>query len=308
MATDLLRLLARGQPVLMDGAMGTELERRGLQIEEQGWSATALQDHSSIVQSVHEDYLRAGSRIHIVNSFALARHVLDPIGLDDRFEQLNQQSVRLFDRAVSTTNIDRNLVWAAGSISTFSAGSDRNQLPERKQFAKNCFDQAEILAQAGVDLFALEMLFDVEFSSTMLDAVIPFGLPVILGFTCEWKTEQGKDLIVTRGLDGSTRSLEEVLSTMLNKLSYPELIPAIMHSDIDTTHQALNILRQYFSGPVAAYPNSGEFNNLRMNFDTVCSPEQFAQAAMDWIQSDVSIIGGCCGIGPDHITELQSQL
>ncbi len=303
-----MQMLDNKQLILMDGALGTELERRGVPIEERGWSATAIRDHGAIVQSVHEDYLRAGSKIHIVNSFALARHVLDPIGLADQFEWFNRHSVELFDRAVSALGMDRDTLWLAGSISTFSAASDRSKLPQSKQLARNCLDQAEILANAGVDLFALEMLFDEEVSTIMLDAVRSFELPVILGFTCEWANTGSKDLVVTRGLDGVTRPLGEVLTKLRGKCQFPGLIPAIMHSDIDVTQRALGILRQHFTGPLVAYPNSGEFSNLRMNFDTVCSPKQFADAALQWIQSGAAIVGGCCGIGPRHIAELHSRL
>jgi len=296
------------RPILMDGAMGTELERRGLKIEGRGWSAMALKNHSAIVQSVHEDYLRAGAKIHIVNSFALARHVLQPLGLVEHFELLNRQAVGLFDCAVATTGLDRRALWAAGSISTFFAGSDRSKLPDRNQLSKNCRMQAEILANAGVDLFALEMLFDLEISMTMLEAVKPFELPVILGFTCEWNESNSSDVVVTRSLDGTARPLDSLLSMVFKTCHYQELIPAIMHSDIDITYKALKILRQYFSGPVAVYPNSGRFNNLRMDFDSVCSPIEFVNASIDWMQSEVAILGGCCGIGPKHIAELNTRL
>lgn len=303
-----MQMLTGDPPNLMDGALGTELERRGLPIEEQGWSAMALQQHGVIVQSIHEDYLRAGSVIHIVNSFALARHVLKPVGLAERLEWMNRQSVNLFDRAVSATGLDRNGLWAAGSISTFSANSDRSKLPKSRELLKNYQEQAGVLVDAGIDLFALEMLFDVDLSLTMLEAVEPFGLPLILGLTCEWDREGNKDQVVTRSLDGVSRSLGEVLNELLGCCRHHKIIPAIMHSDIDVTHAALGILRQQFNAPVAAYPNSGSFSNLRMNFDSVCSPREFANASIDWIQEGVSIVGGCCGIGPKHIAELRTRL
>lgn len=71
-SNDLMAILRRGQTLLMDGALGTELERHGLAIEGRGWSALAVRDHGDVIRHIHRDYLDAGARLHIVNSFALA--------------------------------------------------------------------------------------------------------------------------------------------------------------------------------------------------------------------------------------------
>ena len=74
-STDFMTHIRRGEFVLMDGALGTELERRGVPFEGAGWSALAVRDHGDVIRQTHADYIRAGARIHIVNSFALARTV-----------------------------------------------------------------------------------------------------------------------------------------------------------------------------------------------------------------------------------------
>ena len=115
---DFMTPIRSGDFVLMDGAMGTELERRGIDFEGDGWSALAVSDFGPTIQAIHEDYLKSGARLHIVNSFALAHHVLDPLGLGDRFEVFNRQVVQNFDDAVANQGVDRRSVWAAGSLST----------------------------------------------------------------------------------------------------------------------------------------------------------------------------------------------
>ena len=297
----------QGEFVLMDGALGTELERRGVPMEGTGWSAFAVRDYGDVIREVHEDYIRAGAKLHIVNSFALARHVLEPVGLGAEFEQLNRQAVIFFDDAVARTGVDRESLWAAGSLSTFAANSDRSLLPQGEALVSNYRDQARILHQAGVDLFALEMLFDIDVSLAIFGAVADFGLPVIMGFTCDRNDGDGSEIITARGMGCPEMSLQQVLHTVIDTVDSNNVIFSIMHSEPDTTDAALAVLKTCWDGPVAIYPNSGRFVDLRMQFDTVCSIDEFQRAANRWIDAGTQIVGGCCGIGPAHIKELASR-
>jgi len=305
---DLLAMLRGHQTLLMDGALGTELERHGLPIEGEGWSALAVRDYGDVIRDIHRDYLGAGARLHIVNSFALARHVLEPIGLGAEFARLNRRAMELFDEAVEAAGMARESLWAAGSISTFCANSDRRLLPKGDVLVANCRDQAQVLRTAGADLFALEMLFDIDVSLAMLEAVNDFDVPVIVGFTCGWG-EQGDRQVTTRpGLGLQSQPLAEVLSGVVEASNPENLILSIMHSDADVTDAALALLRRYWDGPVAIYPNSGHFVDLQLQFDSVCSEDEFARAADGWLRQGVQIVGGCCGIGPSHIRRLSGKL
>jgi S-methylmethionine-dependent homocysteine/selenocysteine methylase len=303
-ATDFMGCIRAGEFVLMDGALGTELERRGVPFAGEGWSALAVRDHGDVVRGVHADYINAGAKLHIVNSFALARHVLEPLGLGDQFEQLNRQAVGLFDDAAKEVGVARNRLWAAGSLSTFAANSDRSLLPRGEALVTNYRDQAKVLLAAGVDLFALEMLFDIDVSLAMLKAVEGLGLPVILGFTCERDPGDATALITHGGMGSQVLSLEDVLRRVIDAIESNDVILSIMHSEAEVTDAALEILSRYWDGPMAVYPNSGHFVDLHMQFDSVCSVETFQHAAHKWITAGVQIVGGCCGIGPAHIQGL----
>ena len=74
--SDLRQRLHGGEVVVLDGAMGTELEKRGVPMDDAAWSAAALMTHTDTVREVHEDYIRAGADIITTNTFATARHVL----------------------------------------------------------------------------------------------------------------------------------------------------------------------------------------------------------------------------------------
>lgn len=305
---ELMAIIGRNESVLMDGALGTELERRGLPIEGEGWSALAVRDQAAVIADVHRDYIEAGARVHIVNSFALARHVLEPLGIGADFETLNRRSVELFEQAVTRAGADRDALWAAGSLSTFAANSDRSRLPRGEILVANVHDQARILLDAGVDVFALEMLFDVDVSQAMLQAVAGFGLPIIVGFTCEWGGQGGRNVITHSGIDHAPVMLEDVLAPVIESADSSALILAIMHSDADVTGAALQVLRRFWDGPIAIYPNSGHFVDLHLQFDSVCSDAEFERVALGWLRQGVQIVGGCCGIGPSHIRRLGGKL
>ncbi len=303
-----MQCLREGGFMLMDGALGTELERRGVPFEGAGWSALAVRDHGATVRRVQEDYIRAGAEIHIVNSFALARHVLEPLGLGDEFEDLNRRAVTLFDEATAHCGVERGSLWAAGSLSTFAAHSDRGHLPKGEALVANFRRQAEILAAAGVDLFALEMLFDTEISQALLAALSDSELPVILGFCCDRDRRDGSGITTKLGMGSPVRPFADILPAVLEAADPRRSVAAIMHSDLEVTDAALDILRDHWDGPLAVYPNSGYFVDLHMQFDSVCEVAEFTAAARRWMEAGVHIVGGCCGIGPAHIADLRDAV
>ncbi len=303
---DLMKALQEPGPILMDGAMGTELEFRGAPMDGIAWSATAMASHPQLVREIHSDYLRAGAQIHIVNSFSLARHVLEPAGLGDQVESFNRLAVELCRAALEPATRPQ---WIAGSLSSFGEKGDRSKLPSGAVLAANYSEQATVLKEAGVDLFALEMLNDFEITKAMMAAVMTTGLPMILGFTCEDDGAGGVAPLRAMGLDREELTLDILLPRLLAEIpaGYPSLV-AVMHCEFDVSDAALEVVQRHWQGPVAVYPNSGEIILPNCLFDTVCAPEVFADAAMRWVGKGVQIVGGCCGLGPSHLAALRDRL
>ena len=293
--------------MLLDGAMGTELDRRSAGIDTQVWSARAMGADAEIVRAVHDDYVAAKAEIHTVNSFALARHVLEPAGLGVEVEAYNRQAVALCRTAIDSASAHRER-WIAGSLSTYAAESDRSKLPDPATLRRNYSEQADILAEAGVDMLMLEMLFDEEITLVMAEAAASTGLPVCVGFTLRFCPDE--ETIETHRSDvGRGLHFEDVLTEVLASLpNSVHTTIAIMHSEFDVTDAALETLRTQWKGPVAIYPNSGTHRQSMWRFDTVCSPEAFVSAAERWLGLGVNIVGGCCGVGPAHIKALAKHL
>ena len=91
--------LADGSVVLLDGAMGTELQRRGVAMDAVDWCGTALVTDADTIHAIHVEYMRAGAEIHIANTFAAGRHVLTPAGLGDETVVLNRLAINLVRQA-----------------------------------------------------------------------------------------------------------------------------------------------------------------------------------------------------------------
>ena len=85
-------------------------------------------------------------------------------------------------------------------------------------------------------------------------------------------------------------------------------LAAIMHSDVYITGPALEAVRSAWEGPTGAYPESGYFIMPHWQFVDIIAPEDFAAAAMEWVSQGVELVGGCCGIGIEHIRALAKRL
>lgn len=289
--------LDRGEVVILDGAMGTELERRGVPMDTVAWDAAALFTHPDTVREVHEDYIRAGADVIITNTFATARHVLEPAGMGERFRELNTRAVALAKEAREKTA--DGAVFVAGSISTMSAHDDHSYEPGAERARANYREQAEVLAESGVDVIALEMMRDIEQTTCALEAAVTVGLPVWVGFSC--KTTDAGTVVLWDGDHTLTEALERLLPLDASLVS-------IMHTLTEDTSPALQVVTEHWAGPLGAYPHSGEFIMPNWQFVDMISPGDFAAEARRWSEKGARLIGGCCGIGPEHIRLLKEWL
>ena len=286
-----------GEVLILDGAMGTELERRGVPMNDVAWDAAALATHPDLVREVHEDYIKAGADVIITNTFATARHVLEPAGMGRQFRELNNQAVTLAKEA--RENVADGSVFIAGSISTMSAHDDHSYEPRAEKARDNYQEQAEVLAESGVDVIALEMMRDLEQTSYAVEAAVATRLPVWVGFSC--KTTDEGTVVLWDGNHTLAEALEQIPPLGASVVS-------IMHTLTEDTPPALREVISRWSGPVGAYPHSGEFIMPNWQFIDMVSPEDFTTQAQGWLGMGVQLIGGCCGIGPEHIRILKERL
>jgi homocysteine S-methyltransferase len=277
---------------IIDGGMGTELEARGVRMDDDAWSAAANLEHPEVVSAAHEEYIRAGAEVIIANTFSAGRWPLEPAGLGDRFEETNRNAVRAACEARERAG--RPDVLIAGSISR-TAALDYYGLPRPVEVRAVYDEHAALLADAGVDLIALEMISALEYGLPALEAARRTGLPIWLGISA---SRDGEGRLVC--WHNETVEFEG----FVGEIVAPDIAAVhVMHTDIPDVDDALDIVRRHWDGPLGAYPQSGGFIPPHWQFSDL-TPSEFVEQSQGWVERGATIVGGCCGTRPEHIAAL----
>lgn len=293
------RRIAAGEVIIIDGGTGTELEARGVPMHQYAWSGAAMFEHSDVLREVHEDYIRAGADVIITNTFATARHMLEPIGYGEQLGTVNRKAVEAARQARDAV-ADRQVA-IAGSMSSSMAQAPDPKWLNADTLHATFTEQANILAEAGVDLIALEMFQRPEITEPAVVAALQTGLPVWVGLSC--RRVPSSERLVT--FDHADRDFEDVVRAV-SDLGVGVI--AVMHSEVPDTGFGIELVRNHWQGPIGAYPNSGYFKMPNWEFIDIISPDELVHVAQGWLAQGVQIIGGCCGIGPQHIRRLKAEL
>jgi len=299
------RDLAAGRIVVLDGGIGTELQKRGATMHPDVWCGTATLDHPDILRGVHEDYIRAGSQIITTNTFSTSRNMLGLAGLGNQFAEINRRAVEIALEARDRQGVNETVA-VAGSMShqvPVAAGTDRrdwDRLPPIEVIEANHREMAAALADFGVDFILMEMMSDPDLANPAIEAAQSTGLPVWIGYSCR-ADHRGEP--VSYALENL--GLEEMLARIP-----PGGAGAIgmMHTNVDLISPSIKAMRTGFDGPIMAYPDTGHFEMPNWHWVDTISAADFADAALGWIDEGVQIVGGCCGLGVEHIDTLVSTL
>jgi len=290
--------LAQGQLVILDGGTGTELERRGVPMDSQAWCGVAAAEHLDVLQQIHADYLAAGADILTTNTYASSRLLLEPAGFGDQFRSLNRNTVKAACLARSASPQQNILV--AGSLShrvpiaKGMAQSSYNNTPSTDLLASAFDEMAQLLHDENCDLILLEMMFHPARMRTAFEAAVKTGLPVWAGFSAR-RGNNGQVLSFTTDADIPFEETVAILD------DFNVDAAGIMHTGSDLIEDALAILRKNFDGPTMAYPDSGYFVSPHWQFENIINPPTLLKFAERWVDSGVQVLGGCCGLSPEHI-------
>jgi S-methylmethionine-dependent homocysteine/selenocysteine methylase len=309
-AVEVFGRLAAGDLVIIDGGTGSQLQAEGVAMDDVAWSARANLEQPDVVQRVHEDYIRAGAEVIIANSYAASRAALEPAGLGGHVAEVNRAAVRAALRAREAAAT--RPVAVAGSMSSFSpidmdpAAVDRPhpgptaddpRFPSLADFR----EQAGLLADSGVDLIALEMINARGYGRAALRAAAETGLPVWLGLS-PFRLDDG----TLAGLPdlGDGESFEDLVSALVG----PALAAVtVMHAKPEVALDAIEIIRRHFAGPVGVYAETGDWQPPDWVFDGL-TPAEYLEQAITWAGHGARLVGGCCGVGPEHIRVLAGGL
>ena len=291
--------LDEGDIIVLDGATGTELQRRGAPMDPAAWCGPATLHNDALLTEIHSDYIRAGSDVVTANTFASSRLMLTPAGLGERVAEINTRAVEAALRAREQTG-SAGRVAVAGSLSHMvpvSSGTavvDDSLAHSDDQIADAFHELAHVLREAGVDHIILEMMYNPRRSRLAVAAALSTGLPVWMGISAR------------RAPNSAVISFDQLDEYPLENLF--ELIPAqgvdvvgFMHTGAETISDALTMLRPRFAGPLMAYPDSGYFEMPDWRFVDTIEPARLEEFFDTWTRQGVRLLGGCCGLTVEHI-------
>ena len=284
--------LAAGRRVLLDGGVGTEVQRQGASLD--AWAALANVEHPEAVSAAHREFIGAGADLISANTFGCSEPRLAAAGIIGRMEELNLAAVAL---ALEARERAERPLLVAGCVTTVGFRGQDGAIGASPEEEWALASQAQVLAEAGVDLLIVEMLAEVEHSKVELAAAATAGLPVWAGFSCR-PDEAGEPRLL--------REPEERFEDSLQRLDLSGIEAAlVMHSTIDVIGPALAGLRGIWHGPTGAYPHGGRWMRPNWEFDPGFTPEILASGAVEWLAGGSQIVGGCCGSTPEHIRALR---
>ena len=285
--------------VILDGAIGTELEKRGVQMDET-WSGSASLKFE-ILKKIHIDYIKAGAEIITTNTYPSNRIMLDAAGLGSRFEEINLKAINAaFEARIET---DRDDVLISGSLShRFPiAHGDLQSNPavsvSKSHLEAACDEMSEILSQNGCDLILLEMMYHPDRIKTVFESAKKTNKPIWACFSAR-KSLEGKLLSFTDQVDLPFKELIQIVH------DYNIDAVGINHTSLDIISETISEIKKVFNGPIIVYPDTGGWISPNWIFDHVIKPKELKKKALQWVKEGALIIGGCCGTSPNHIKEL----
>ena len=286
-----LSTLKSKKVLLCDGAMGTELQRRGLKVGDcpEEYNLT----HPEMIQAIHQDYFNVGSDIVETNTFGANRLRLKFYGLEDKVKEINSAAVR---NAKLVCPKNKFIVGSVGPLGELL--EPLGNISEN--FAYEVFsEQAKILEDAGVDILFIETMMAIEEAVLAVRAAKEnTSLPVSASMTFE----QGKTGLKTPwGVD---------VQTAVNELANAgaDIIGSNCGKGFDEMIQVINEMRRLTNKPIVAQSNAGIPELVDGNLIYVETPEMIAPKVHELLKFGVNIIGGCCGTNPTHIKKMREIL
>ena len=306
--SDLQLRIDDGDVVILDGAIGTELQRMGVPMDYYCWAAIANESHPDSVRQLHEDYIRAGVDVITTNTYMSARHVIQQGGFEDRTLDWNRRSVELALEARERTPSERP-VYVAGSVSVLGSSEDYSPA----NLVESCEEQIGILVESGVDLLLLEMLAtDIDRVQTAVRLAAETDLPSWLSVTC--MIEDGssevyygdREAYSQRAFRVDDATFSEAVERIVDVEGFSALL--VFHSQVESTAAGLQELKPHWKGTTGAYANSGYWVRPNWQYIEMISPADHLRYAREWVEMGAQIIGGCCGVGLQHVELLREGL
>ena len=278
--------------LILDGAMGTMLQRKGLQGNSESFNLT----NPETIGEIHNEYIEAGADIITANSFSANSISQSEYNLSEKAGQMAEAAARIARKAADEAP---RKIWVAGSVGPTSKSLSLAQNINDPIFRPYSFDgmaeafevQIRGLVKGGVDLLLFETCFDALNTKAALYAIghIPEASDIPIMISASMSDRSGRTL-TGQTMEAFYRSVQHCspLSFGLNcSLGAEEMIPLIAE------------VASFAACAVSCYPNAGLPNEMGEYDET---PSQMAESVRKMaLAGSVNIVGGCCGTTPEHI-------
>lgn len=291
--------LGAGEVLLLDAAMGTDLDRRGMTTRLPLWSALGVLERPDLVRQIHADNLRAGADIVTTCTFRTTGRTLARAGLDPaRAAELDALAVRLAAEARRETGRTDALI--AGSIAPLEDCYSPGLTPDDDAALAEHRRQAASLAASGADFLMIETMPTIREAVAALRAATETGLPATVGFVCAQPVAGGPVALPSgESLASAVAAVAPLApaAILVNCAPAPVIAAAIAE------------LRTATKLPTGGYANAGRIDDLRgWEPDPTLAGGDYAAAVAPWLDLGASVVGGCCGTHAGHTAALRVLL
>ena len=314
--------LFRSRVLVLDGATGTELERRGVPTPRPLWSAAALLTHPDLVAAIHRDYVAAGADILVANTFRTNARALRAAGLFHRGQELNRRAVALARQASSAasrptpgTGTDGHRqeataeprsptdatrpcgrpVLVAASLAPVEDCYSPQLAPQEALLLDEHRQMLGWLTAANPDLVWIETMNTVREARAAARVTTEAQMPFVVSFVVR---EDG-NLLSGERLEEAVAAVEPLAPLAIGLNCIP---PAGLTA-------LLPRLRRATGRPLVAYAH---INNpapiTGWSYSQMVGPEEYAEHVRRWLDLGASVVGGCCGTTPAHIRAIRDAL
>ncbi len=286
----LSRRLAESKPLVLDGATGTELARRGFPLSLPLWSASAILEAPDTLRDIHADYVEAGAELVTANTFRTHERSLAKGGMPGRAAELTCAAVEIARECTG------GWAWLLGSQAPLEDCYRPDLVPDDSTLAREHALHAGNLAKADVDAILVETQNTVREAVAATKAAAATGLPVLVSFLC--------------GADGKLLSGETVTAAAQAVLPFK---PVALMINCAPTPTLITPLKELLAAApvlhIGGYGNTGHAGpDGEWVSDGMEDPAAYAAHADTWLKAGARIVGGCCGTTPQHVRALANLI
>ncbi len=284
---DFLTFIQTQRRILLDGAMGTQLDRPGMK---PGGESNLT--NPEVVLEIHREYAQCGCHALITNTLTMNRVYIETHHVDVGVREVNQAGVELARQAAD------NHQYVLGDISSTGQLLEPYGTYKESEFYDAFTEQAEILAEAGVDGFIIETMFDLQETLCALRACRDhFSLPVIVSMAFATE-EKGGRTIMGNSAEECARRITDSGADVLGANC----------GDLDPFQMGVvvSVLQSATSLPILAQPNAGKPKLVDNVTVYEMAPTPFAAGIVKCLRAGARLVGGCCGTSPEHIRAVAS--